>query len=106
MIKSLPASAGGARDVGSNPGSGICPGEGNGNLLQYPCLGTPMDRGAWRAKVQGFQELAMTLRVTQQQFHFWGSNVNGTTSLMFTASIYEVVDFCILIVLQPCYIIY
>ena len=106
MIKILPASAGGSRDVGSNPGSGICPGEGNGNLLQYPCLGTPMDRGAWRANVQGFQELAMTLRVTQQQFHFWGSNVSGTTSLMFTASIYEVVDFCILIVLQPCYIIY
>ena len=28
-------------------------GEGNGNPLQYSCLGNPMDRGAWRATVQG-----------------------------------------------------
>ena len=28
-------------------------GEGNGNLLQYSCLGNPMDRGAWRATVHG-----------------------------------------------------
>ena len=31
------------------PGSGRFPGEGNGNLLQYSCLGNPMDRGAWQA---------------------------------------------------------
>ena len=82
-VKNLPASAEGARDVGSNPGSGRYPGEGNGNLLPYPCLGNPMDRGAWR----GLRELDTTLRVKQQQFHFGGSNVNGTVSLMFTASI-------------------
>ena len=29
------------------------PGEGNGNPLQYSCLGNPMDRGAWRAAVLG-----------------------------------------------------
>ena len=34
MIKNLPANAGDIRDVGSTPGSGIYPGEGNGNLLQ------------------------------------------------------------------------
>ena len=28
-------------------------GEGHGNPLQYPCLGNPMDRGAWRAAVHG-----------------------------------------------------
>ena len=28
-------------------------GEGNGNPLQYACLGNPMDRGAWRAIVHG-----------------------------------------------------
>ena len=33
------------------PGSGRCPGEGNGNPLQYSCLENPMDRGAWRATV-------------------------------------------------------
>ena len=38
-------------DVGSIPGSGSCPGEGNSNLLQYSCLGNPMDRGVWWATV-------------------------------------------------------
>ena len=36
-----------AGDLGSIPGSGRCPGEGNGNPLQYSCLENPMDRGAW-----------------------------------------------------------
>ena len=36
-------------NVGSIPGSGRCPGEGNDNPLQYPCLEKPMDRGAWPA---------------------------------------------------------
>ena len=36
-----------AGDLGSIPGSGRSPGEGNGNLLQYYCLENPMDRGAW-----------------------------------------------------------
>ena len=34
-------------DLGSIPGSGRSPGEGNGNPLQYYCLENPMDRGAW-----------------------------------------------------------
>ena len=32
-------------------------GEGNGNPLEYSCLGDPMDRGAWRATVHGFQRV-------------------------------------------------
>ena len=48
MVKTLPANAG---DVGSIPGLGRFPGEGNGNLLQYSCLGNLMNRGAWWAKV-------------------------------------------------------
>ena len=32
-------------DLGSIPGLGRSPGEGNGNPLQYYCLGNPMDRG-------------------------------------------------------------
>ena len=36
-----------AGDPGSIPGSGISPGEGNSNPLQYYCLENPMDRGAW-----------------------------------------------------------
>ena len=42
-----------AGDVSSVPGSGISPGEGNGNPLQYSCLENPMDRGAWLATVHG-----------------------------------------------------
>ena len=38
-----------AGDLGSSPGLGRSPGEGNGNPLQYYCLENPMDRGAWRA---------------------------------------------------------
>ena len=40
-------------DTGSIPGSGRSPGGGNGNLLQYSCLGSPMDRGALWATVHG-----------------------------------------------------
>ena len=49
MVKNLPAKAGDAGNSGSIPGSGRCPGEGNGNPLQYSCLGNPMDSGAWQA---------------------------------------------------------
>ena len=42
-----------AEDMGSSPGSGRSPGEGNGNPPQYFCLRNPMDRGAWWATVQG-----------------------------------------------------
>ena len=38
-----------AGDLGSIPGSGRSPGEGNDNPLQYSCLENPMDRGAWWA---------------------------------------------------------
>ena len=42
-----------AGDWGSIPGSGRCPGQGNGNPLQYSCLENPMDRGASQATVHG-----------------------------------------------------
>ena len=41
------AAASNAKDLGSIPGSGRSPGEGNGNPLQYSCLENPMDGGAW-----------------------------------------------------------
>ena len=41
------ASAWNAGDLGSIPGLGRCPGEGNGNPLQYSCLENPMEGGAW-----------------------------------------------------------
>ena len=42
-----------AGDTGSIPGLGRSPGEENGNPLQYSCLETSMDRGAWQATVHG-----------------------------------------------------
>jgi len=48
-------SACGAGDLGSIPGSGRSPGEGDGNPLQYSCLENPMDRGDWWATVHGLQ---------------------------------------------------
>ena len=41
------ASAYNVGDLGSIPGSGRNPGQGNGNPLQYSCLENPMDGGAW-----------------------------------------------------------
>ena len=46
MVNNLPANTG---NSGSIPESGRFPGRANCNLLQYSCLGNPMDRGAWHA---------------------------------------------------------
>ena len=53
MVKNLSANAGDAGDMGLILGSERCPGVGNGNSLQYSCLGNPMDRGDWWATVHG-----------------------------------------------------
>ena len=53
MVMNPPANAG---DMGSIPGTVKSPGEGNGNSLQYACLGNPTDRGAWWAAVHGVAE--------------------------------------------------
>ena len=50
VVKKLLANAG---DAGFIPGSRRSPGEGNGNPLQYFCLGNPIDRGGWQATVHG-----------------------------------------------------
>ena len=52
-VKNPPAIAG---DVGSIPRSGRPPEEGNDNPFQYPCLGNPMDKGAWWATVHGVKK--------------------------------------------------
>ena len=59
MVKNPPVNAG---DVGSIPGSGRSPGEGNGNPLQDSCLENPMDRGAWGAIVYGVTKGRTQLR--------------------------------------------
>ena len=53
LVKNLPGNTG---DLGSISGSGRFLGEGNGNPLQYSCMGNPMDRGAWQTTVHGIAE--------------------------------------------------
>ena len=59
--KNPPANAG---DLGSIPGSGRSPKEGNGNTLPYACLGNPMDRGTYHSG--GHKRVGHDL-VTRQQ---------------------------------------
>ena len=53
MVKNLLANVGDVREAGSIPRSGRSTGGGHGNPLQYSCLENPLDRGAWRAAVNG-----------------------------------------------------
>ena len=65
LVKNLPVNSG---DAGLISGSGRALREGNGNPLQYSCLGNPMDEGAWRAIVHDIpKESDMTQRLKQQQ---------------------------------------
>ena len=58
LVKNLPDNAG---DLGSMPGLGRSPREGNGNPLQYSCLENPMDRGTWQAMVHGVARIRHNL---------------------------------------------
>ena len=53
MVEKMPANAGDIRDAGLISVLGRSPGGGNDNPLQYSCLETSMDRGAWRSTVHG-----------------------------------------------------
>ena len=62
-VKNLPANTG---DADSIPGSGRSLGEGNGNPLQYSCLGNAMDRKAWQVQSMRLQK-SQTHKQQQQQ---------------------------------------
>ena len=67
VVKNPPPHAG---DTGSIPVLGRSPGKGNGNPLQYSCLGNPRDRGAWQATVHVVaKESDMTWQLTLTLFH-------------------------------------
>ena len=61
VVKNPPANSGDVRDADSIPGLGRSPGGGNGNPLQYSCLGNPMDRGAWWATDHAVAENSIQL---------------------------------------------
>ena len=72
--KGFPGGSGGkhsaynAGDLGSIPGLGRSPGGGNGNPLQYPCLGNPMNRDAgWATVHEVTKESDMTERLTHKE---------------------------------------
>ena len=56
VVKNPPVNAGDVRDTNSVPGLGRSPVDGNGSPLQYSCLESRMDRGAWRAAVYSIAE--------------------------------------------------
>ena len=60
-----------AGDLGSIPGLGGSPGEGNGYLVHYSCLENSMDRGAWRITVHGFSK--SQTRPSDEHFHLFHS---------------------------------
>ena len=62
MVNNPPAYA---EKVGSIPGSGKLPGEGNGYPLQYSCLENPVDRGAWWVTVHRFTRVRHDLPTKQ-----------------------------------------
>ena len=69
MVKNPPANPG---DMGSIPGSGRSPGEGNSNPLQYSYLENPMDRGAWQVTVHwDRKESGTTQRLNNNKARLW-----------------------------------
>ena len=59
-----------AGDTVSVPRSGRSPGEGNGNPLQYSCLGNPIDRGVWQDTIRGVAESNTTKQQQKYQLYF------------------------------------
>ena len=84
VVKNLPANGGDSGNVGSVPGSGRSPGEGNSNPLQHSCLENSMDRGAWWAIVWGRKESDMT-----EQLAFSLFKINQSSDLEWRLSLSE-----------------
>ena len=92
VIKNSPANAADARDVALIPGSERSPEGGNGNPLQYSCLGSFMDREAWQATLHG-----VATSWTQLNTHTY-THIHTEYSLVYTyenLSIYLLMDVCV-----------
>ena len=96
VVKNPSANARDAGEVGLIPGLGRSPGGGNGNSLQYSCLGNPMDRGAWWATVDGIpksdltkQACKMVGRILTQDLAFSGFGGLGLSLTSLSKHIYH-----------------
>ena len=81
MVKNLPDNAGDIRDMGSIPGSGRSPGGGHRNPLQYSCLESPMDRGAWQFTIHGTAKSWTRLKWLSMHLPSWTYCLPGDPSL-------------------------
>ena len=70
-----------AGDLGSIPGLGGFPGEGNGNPLQYSCLESSTERRTWRATVHGIAELDVAEWVSLSHGCDWEKRITNWNSL-------------------------
>ena len=70
VVKNLPATARDAREMDLIPGLGRSSGGGNGNPLQYSCLGNPMDKGTWRAAVHKGQKESDKTEATEHTYMY------------------------------------
>ena len=88
--KNMPDNAGAAGDRILIFGLGRSPGGGNCSLLQYSCLGNPMDRSAWQAIVQGVTESGTTEQLSTHcpppQYYFPPEQPQKRALLSFTAA--------------------
>ena len=82
VVKNLSVNA---WDTGLISGLGRSPGGGNGNPLQYSCLGNPRDRGAQWATVHGSQRVGQDLVTEQQHIYAMEYQCNNNHHFFFLA---------------------
>ena len=76
------------QEKSSISGSGRSPGEGNGNLLHYSCLGNPRDRGARLATVDGVEKrVGHDLATKQQQHEYFDFFVKNLSSSFYNEQV-------------------
>ena len=92
-VKNLPANTGDAGEAGLIPGSRRSPGKGNGNPLQYSCLGSPMDREDAGYSPLGSKRVRHDLATKQQQYQNKNACSEQSTVCSGTSMLVDCSDF-------------